>query len=129
MPLLVVESDQLFRDNLVHHLRQRDFTVYIGENLDDVVRLLRERTFRVILLGLSGVGRKGLEMLRAIRSSSPFTNVILMTTPDCLQYSIEGMKMGAFDDILAPCDIDLLCTKIKLAESKTQNPSPSAQNS
>ncbi|WP_051822735.1 response regulator [Desulfonatronum thiodismutans] len=128
MPLLVVESDQLFRDNLVHHLHQRDFTVYTGENLDDVLRLLGERTFRVILLGLSGVGRKGLEMLRSIRANSPLTNVILMTTPDCLQYSIEGMKMGAFDDILAPCDIDLLCAKIKLAETKPQPIFPDAPN-
>jgi len=126
MPLLVVESDQFFRDNLVHHLRQRDFTVYTGENLDDVLRMLREQTFRVILLGLSGVGQEGLEMLRAIREASPFTNVILMTTPDFLQYSIEGMKIGAFDDILAPCDIDLLCAKIKLAETKPQPISPGA---
>lgn len=124
MPLLVIESDQTFRDNLVHHLRQRDFTVFTGENLNDIQRMLRTRSFRVILLGLSGVGREGLEMLRAIRSASPLTRVILMTTPDCLRYSIQGMKMGAFDDILAPCDIDLLCSKIILAETTTQTQSP-----
>jgi DNA-binding response OmpR family regulator len=116
MCLLVIETDQPLRDNLAHHLRQRGFTVCIGASKPAVVRILGERNVSVVLLGLGGLRREGLDLLRQIKETSPKTEVILMTTSDSLQYSIEGMKLGAFDDVLVPYDIDLLCSKIKQAK-------------
>ncbi|SDB40654.1 Response regulator receiver domain-containing protein [Desulfonatronum thiosulfatophilum] len=115
MRLLVVEPDHLFRDNLVHHLRQRCFNVCIAEDRQELIQLLNEEQIDVALLGLDGLRREGLEMLRLILDVSPKTKVILMTNPDCLQYSIDGMKIGSFDDVLVPCDVDLLCSKIRQA--------------
>ncbi len=122
MCLLVIETDQPFRDNLAHHLRQRGFTVRTGEDKESITRVLTDHNIRVALLGLEGSCRKGLDLLRHIRTVSPDTEVILMTTTDNLQYSIEGMKMGAFDDVLVPCDIDLLCSKIRQAEDGSKGP-------
>lgn len=122
MCLLVIETDQLFRDNLVHHLRQRGFTVRTGEDKQSVTRALTDHSTRVALLGLEGSGRNGLDLLQHIRTVSPDTQVILMTTADNLHSSIEGMKMGAFDDVLVPCDIDLLCSKIRQAEAGSKGP-------
>lgn len=121
MSILVVVPDQLFRENLAHHLRQRNFSVRVGENRQAVLRALDEEQIDVALLGLVGLRQEGLEMLRLIRTASPETKVILMTTPDCLQYSIDGMKYGAFDDVLVPYDIDQLCSKIRLALSGQNN--------
>ncbi len=118
MCLLVIETDHLVRDNLTHHLRQRGFTVRTGQNRTSVARILEESAVEVALIGLEGVGREGLEFLRDIRAASPMTRVILMTPPDCLHDAIEGMKMGAFDDVPVPYDIDLLCVKIRRAASQ-----------
>lgn len=123
MHVLVIETDQLFRDNLVHHLRQRGFTVFTGASRDEIIKVFSEHGIVVVLLGLGGLRREGLALLRKIKEQSPGTQVILMTTPDCLQYSIEGMKLGAFDDVLVPYDIDLLCAKIRQAESGRVQPS------
>lgn len=118
MCLLVIETDHLVRDNLTHHLRQRGFTVRTAQNRASVARILEDCAIDVALLGLEGVGREGLEFLRDIRAASPKTRVILMTPPDCLHDAIEGMKMGAFDDVPVPYDIDLLCAKIRRAASQ-----------
>ena len=118
MCLLVIETDHLVRDNLTHHLRQRGFTVRAGQTRASVTRMLEECAVDVALLGLEGVGREALEFLRIILATSPKTRVILMTPPDCLHYAIEGMKMGAFDDVPVPYDIDLLCAKIRRAASQ-----------
>lgn len=117
MHVLVIETDQLFRDNLVHHLRQRGFTVFAGASRDEIIKILAAHVIAVALLGLGGLRREGLAVLRKIKEHSPETQVILMTTPDCLLYSIEGMKLGAYDDVLVPYDIDLLCAKIRQAEA------------
>lgn len=123
MHVLVIETDQLFRDNLVHHLRQRGFTVFTGASRDEIIKIFSAQDIVVALLGLGGLRREGLALLRQIKEQSPATQVILMTTPDCLQYSIEGMKLGAFDDVLVPYDIDLLCAKIRQAEACRVNSS------
>jgi DNA-binding response OmpR family regulator len=116
MRLLVIEDDHLLRDNLVHHLLQRGFTVFAATVREEVGALLESERIEVALLGLGGLRRQGLGLLSLIKSESPDTAVILMTTPDLLQLSIEGMKLGAFDDIQVPYDIDLLCSKIKEAK-------------
>jgi DNA-binding NtrC family response regulator len=115
MCLLVIETDHLVRDNLTHHLRHRGFTVRTGQNRASAAHILEECVVDVALLGLEGVGREGLEFLRDILTASPKTRVILMTPPDCLHDAIEGIRMGAFDDVPVPYDIDLLCAKIKRA--------------
>ncbi|HDQ39648.1 MAG TPA: response regulator [Desulfonatronum sp.] len=122
MRLLVIETDQLFRDNLVHHLRQRGFFVFTGEDSQEISKILGKEAITVALLGLGGMRREGLAVLRQIRDQSPATEVILMTTPDSIQHSIEGMRLGAFDDVLVPFDIDLLCSKIKQAKAGRKVP-------
>jgi DNA-binding NtrC family response regulator len=117
MHLLVIETDQLFRDNLTHHLRQRGFLVFTGEEWQRIAHVLRTEKISVALLGLGGMRREGLTILQQIKNQSPATEVILMTTPDSLQYAIEGMRLGAFDDVLVPYDIDLLCSKIRQAKT------------
>ena len=117
MVLLVVETDNLFCDNLVRHLRQRDFSVQIATSLSNLSEVLRQQAFEVALVGLVGDRANALRMLEVIRAMHPNTRVILMTPPDCIRYSIEGMQMGAFDDIQVPFDIDLLCAKIMKAEA------------
>jgi DNA-binding response OmpR family regulator len=115
MRLLVIEQDSLLRDNLVHHLRPRGFTVFAATTKEEIGQMLNKASIDVALLGLGGLRRQGLDLLSLIKSQSPDTQVILMTTPDLLQLSIDGMKLGAFDDIQVPYDIDLLCTKIRKA--------------
>jgi DNA-binding response OmpR family regulator len=115
MRLLVIEDDHMLKDNIVHHLLQRGFTVFAATTREEVSSLLNSESIEVALLGLGGLRRPGLGLLSLIKRESPNTAVILMTTPDLLQLSIEGMKLGAFDDIQVPYDIDLLCSKIRHA--------------
>jgi DNA-binding response OmpR family regulator len=124
MRLLVIEHDHLLRDNLVHHLRQRGFTVLAGTAREEVGRALSNDRIDVVLLGLGGLRRQGLALLSLIKQDSPGTEVILMTTSDCLHLSIEGMKLGAFDDIQVPYDIDILCAKIKKTQGNRDRTSP-----
>jgi DNA-binding response OmpR family regulator len=121
MRLLVIEDDLLLKDNLVHHLLQRGFTVFAATTREEVGAILETERIVVALLGLGGLRRRGLELLSQIKAESPDTAVILMTTPDLLQLSIEGMKLGAYDDIQVPYDIDLLCSKIKEARKARCN--------
>lgn len=115
MHLLVAETDTLFCDNLARHLRQRGLFVQIATNMSSLAEILHDQAFEVALVGFVGAQSNALGMLEVIRAVHPNTRVILMTPPDCIRYSIEGMQLGAFDDIQVPFDIDLLYEKIMKA--------------
>lgn len=124
MCLLVIETDMLFRENLARHLRQRGYTVRTACNQQEIARILAQKDIAVVLLGLGGLGRDALKHLKFILECNPATKVILLSTPELLHYSIEGMKLGAFDEMLVPYDIDLLCARIRQAKSRQAKSNP-----
>ena len=48
----------------------------------------------------------------------PFVEVIMLTGHATVETGIEGMKLGAFDYLMKPCDMDVLMGKLKEAVAK-----------
>ena len=116
--VLLIEKDDLLRHNLSLRLDLERYRVYERDRLDDVEALLRKERIDVALIGLEGLGEKGLPFVKAVKRIRPLTEVILLNSPDKLHLSIAGMKMGAFDDILMPFDLEALLERIRRALDK-----------
>jgi DNA-binding NtrC family response regulator len=63
-------------------------------------------------------GMDGIETLRAIKKARPLVEVIMLTGHATVKTGIEGMKLGAFDYLMKPYDIELLISKVKEAKVK-----------
>jgi len=63
----------------------------------------------------------GIETLKEIRKAYPLTEVIMLTAHATVESAIEGMKLGAFDYLMKPCDIDLLMSKVQEATKKKRD--------
>ena len=48
----------------------------------------------------------------------PLVEVIMLTGHATVETGIEGMKLGAFDYLMKPCDMDVLMGKLKEAVAK-----------
>jgi len=60
----------------------------------------------------------GIETLRRIKTEHPLTEVIMLTGHGTVETAIEGMKLGAYDYMLKPCELEELMEKINLAAGK-----------
>jgi DNA-binding NtrC family response regulator len=60
----------------------------------------------------------GIETLREIKKAYPLVEVIMLTGHATVETGIEGMKLGAFDYLMKPCDIEQLMAKVQEAKSK-----------
>jgi DNA-binding NtrC family response regulator len=60
----------------------------------------------------------GIETLREIKKSHPLVEVIMLTGHATVESAIEGMKLGAFDYLMKPCDVDVLVSKVQEAANR-----------
>jgi len=116
--LLLIETDYFFRTNLRNRLDNMDFQVFLADRPAEIKRMIKKKKIDVALLDLSGLKLEGLKILSLIKKLNPFTEVITLNGSGNMALSIDGMKRGAFDDLLIPVDINTLIERIKTAYAK-----------
>lgn len=116
--LLIIEAEDRFRKNLYLRLKAEGFRVDKANPADDVPMIVAKERIDVVLLGVDGLGKNGLALIRPIKSSSPRTEVIIINDSNHMDLSIAGMEMGAFDDFLIPLDLDSMSKRIREAAAR-----------
>ena len=115
--VLVVKSDNLFRSQLVERLKKEYVCVTTAEAYcrPDIKKIIKKNRIDVVVLDLSELKKEGLMILERIHSSRIQAEVILINSPDQLSLSIEGMKLGAFNDYHMPLDMEIFMAGIREA--------------
>ncbi|MBW1997466.1 MAG: response regulator [Deltaproteobacteria bacterium] len=113
--LLIIETENLLRRSLCERLRLQACKILVAETPSEAKRILGRCNVDVVLLGLRGPGRQAMDLLRRIKKTRPLAEVILLNGSQDLSLSIEGMKLGAFDDFLLPLNLDSLVERIREA--------------
>ena len=63
-------------------------------------------------------GMEGIETIRMIKKKRPLVKIIMLTGHATVNSAIEAMKLGAFDYLMKPCDLDELVFKVKEAANR-----------
>jgi DNA-binding NtrC family response regulator len=120
--VLLVDDEENFVDAMSKRLTIRGLTVTTAFNGDQALAVLRERSKTdVVILDVQMPGMSGVETLRRIKNDFPLVEVIMLTGHATLETAIEGMRLGAYDYLVKPCDIDVLMVKVKEAKTKKRN--------
>jgi two-component system, OmpR family, response regulator len=110
--VLLVDDEDDFRTTLANRLRKRKLEVAEAESGSSALNLLGQGTFDVVVLDVRMPGMDGIETLKQIKGSTPLVEVIMLTGHASVESGIEGMRLGAFDYLMKPCDINDLISKI-----------------
>ena len=119
--LLIIEADDFFRKNLVQRLNDERWRILFVENQIEAIKMIKRKKIDVVLLGLKGLKKEGLMLLKDIKNTRSLIEVITINTSDQIILSIESMKMGAFDDFIVPFDIESLTRRIWEAHQKKKD--------
>jgi len=71
-----------------------------------------------VILDVKMPGMDGIDTLGEIKKIHPLKEVIMLTGHATVESAIEGMKKGAYDYLMKPCDIELLVNKVTEAAKK-----------
>lgn len=113
--VLVVETDEGFRGNLAQRLESRGCVVASAGGAEGVGRQAAEMDADAVLVDLAEFGRGSLKIIEDVARHQPQARVILLSRIKDVALSIEAMKLGAFDEITMPVDIDALMKKLLAA--------------
>ena len=114
--ILLVDDEVPFVETMTKRLNRRGFDIlsaYTGQDALDM--LSNHREIDVVILDVKMSGMDGIQTLEEIKNRFPITEVIMLTGHATVESAIEGMKLGAFDYLMKPCDMDQLISKVESA--------------
>ncbi len=118
--LLLVDDETAFLDAMARRLKKRDYEIFTAVSGMDAMEFLSKdgEQVEVVILDVKMPGMDGIETLAEIKRKFPLVEVVMLTGHATVASAIDGMKQGAFDYLMKPCDMDLLVEKVNAAAAQ-----------
>ena len=122
-PLVMLVDDEVpFVDTMTKRLEKRELIVLTTHSGQEALKALdKHRNIDVVILDVKMPGMDGIETLGEIKKAYPLIEVIMLTGHATIETAIEGMKLGAYDYLMKPCEIDQIMQKVGEAVVKKRD--------
>ena len=118
--LLIVDDEEGYVNVLANRLGKRHFDVTKAYSGGDAIRAVRGHDFDVAILDLKMEDMDGIEVLKIFKQMELDMQVIMLTGHGSQEAAREGLKIGAFDYLTKPCELQELIDKINEAYSTVE---------
>jgi signal transduction histidine kinase len=105
--LLIVDDEQKITSLFAQCLNQR-YSCETAGNAHEALEWLQRDAFALVITDIQMPGIGGIELLRKINELYRDTAVIIISGVDRTQRVIDAIRMGAYDYLVKPCDLDVL---------------------
>jgi len=105
--ILAVDDELSVRDSL-RMIFKKDYQVVTAGSAREAWEKILSEEPDLIFLDIIMPQKDGMELLKEIRESQPLTPVVMLTAAKNLKTAVEAMKLGAYDYITKPFDVEEL---------------------
>ena len=113
--LLIVDDEVKFLESIARRLELRDFDVTKATNGQDALTIAGKDRFDLVLLDLKMPGLNGKQVLEILKKEHKFLEVIILTGHGSLDSAVECTRLGAFDYLPKPYELESLLEKLQKA--------------
>ncbi len=113
--ILIIDDDKLVRWSLVQRLSSEQYETVEATSCAEAQEALRKRVVDLILLDYKLPDGTGLDVLTELVRTKVEIPVIMMTAYSDVDKAVEAMKLGAYDYIPKPFDLDAVILEIEKA--------------
>jgi two-component system response regulator AtoC len=106
--VLVAEDETILAESISIYLERHAFGTVVARSGEEAVRLAEKASPDVAVVDIRLPRMDGLEVLRRVRELSASIEVIMITAYASVASAVEAMKLGAFDYLTKPLDLDEL---------------------
>jgi two-component system response regulator AtoC len=111
--ILVVDDEPILRDSLEVALKTSDYEVMTARTGEEGLEQFENENPDLVLLDHWLPGINGDEVLRRIKEKDPEIPVIIMTAQGSIEMAVNSMKIGAFDFLVKPFELEQVEDLIK----------------
>lgn len=118
--ILIVEDEAMIRRVLVKILLEENEALQIDEAVDGLEALekIKKEDYDLVLCDIKMPKLDGIELLEAVKKIKPETPMIMISGHGDLETAVQSMRLGAFDYISKPPDLNRLLTAVRNALDK-----------
>ena len=116
--ILIIDDDRSLCRIFERFLTTNGYEILISNDSQEGLFLSRSEFFNVIILDIALPGIDGLALLSKIKSFSPDTEVIMITGHWNIEGAVQSFKLGAYDYLTKPIELNFLFQVVKKALEK-----------
>src|SRR4051812_40049783 len=104
--VLVVDDDEVFRSRLVRAFTERGFDARGASDYQNAIDMAQVESPEYAVVDLRMPGKSGLEVVKALKTLDPTTNIVVLTGYGSIATAIEAVRLGATHYLTKPADVD-----------------------
>ena len=116
--ILVIDDEKAIRNTLKEILEYEKHRVSLAANGLEGLELLKKESFDALLLDIKMEGMDGMEVLEQVSKDYPDLPVVMISGHGTVDTAVKAIKMGAFDFIEKPLDLNRLLITLRNAMDK-----------
>jgi DNA-binding NtrC family response regulator len=123
--ILIADDEPNIRRVLEATFQREGYQVFTAENGRKALELLKaNRDTDVLISDLIMPDINGVELLEVVRETNPRVSVVMITAHGTIRTAVDAMRLGAFDYVTKPFDIDDLKVLVRKAIERRELESP-----
>jgi len=117
--ILIVDDEEVICNVLDRRLTKEGYLCTTAHNGKEALNLFYQNSYSLILSDIKMPEMTGIELLQKVKAIDPKIKIIMVTAYPEIDLAVNAMRLGAYDFIIKPADLDLIVMSVKKAlESK-----------
>ncbi|MBI5048873.1 MAG: sigma-54-dependent Fis family transcriptional regulator [Deltaproteobacteria bacterium] len=117
MNILIVDDDNIFRKHISKALMRRGYRVTSVDNGKEAVHVAADTIFDAAFVDMKMPDVNGIEVVRELKEMQPALKSIILTGYGSIATAVEAMKIGAYNYLIKPCEIEEIESVIRTVNS------------
>ncbi len=113
--VLIVDDEKGMRDLLYKVLKKEGYDVLLAQDGEEGLDIIKTEPLDVVIADLDMPVMNGLEMVRQAKEFDPSLTIIIITAYASIENAIEALKLGAYDYLTKPFNIEEIKLTVKRA--------------
>ena len=104
--ILIVDDEASMRRNIVDYLSMKGYSLLEAESGEEAIEIITSTPLDLIILDINLPKMSGLDVLKLTKKDNPDLPCLLLTAYGTSDKAIKAMKLGAFDYLEKPFELD-----------------------
>ena len=106
--ILVIDDEAAQRDVLTGYLKKKGYKIYSASSGKEGIESAKNNPVDIILSDFKMPDLNGIEVLEQVKKTNPGISFVIVTAYGTVENAVKAMRLGAFDYISKPVDLDEL---------------------